>query len=209
MAAAARSMWPGEVDRAGQDRLEQLLVLHPRRGVLVLDDERHGGDVDVEQLARGELVVQPVHGAVLQVGERVVPGRAGQLVLAQHGLLLPRVGEVRRVARDLLAVPVAALQRLAAVAPGRDAARVDDLSLDVHAGDEEGVPLVLEVLEHRAGVLAHQDRVRRVVVDAELVADAVALGDLVQRDPRRRGVRDVVVEVVAGVQPGIGHCSTR
>ena len=98
---------------------------------------------------------------------------------------------------------------LAAVAPGGDALGVDDLTFDVHAGDEEPVALVGEELEHRARVLAHQDRVRRVVVDAELVADAVALADPVQGDPRRRRVADVVVEVVAGVQPGIGHCSTR
>ena len=67
----------------------------------------------------------------------------------------------------------------------------------MHAGDDEAVALVGEVLEHRPGVLAHQDRVRRVVVDAELVPHAVALTDLVQGDPHRGGVADVVVEVVA------------
>ena len=38
---------------------------------------------------------------------------------------------------------------------------------------------------------------RRVVVDAELITDTVALGDLVERDPHPRRVGDVVVEVVA------------
>ena len=67
---------------------------------------------------------------------------------------------------------------------------------DVHSSDEEPVALVLQELEHRSRVLTHQDRVRRVVVDAEHLADAVALADPVQRDPGPRRVREVVVEVV-------------
>ena len=60
------------------------------------------------------------------------------------------------------------------------------------------VAAVLQELEDRARVLSHQDRVRRVVVDAELVADTVLLADAMQRDPRARRVGDVVVPVVAG-----------
>ena len=116
---------PGEVDRTLQDRQQQLLLLHARRRVLVLDDQGHGGHVDVEALARRQLVVEPVHGAVLQVGQRVVPGRARELVLAQHGLLLPGVGQVGGVGGDVVAVPVTALHGLPAVAPRRDPASVD------------------------------------------------------------------------------------
>ena len=99
--------------------------------------------------------------------------------------------------RHLAVDPVAALHGLAAVPPAGDALGVDHLTLHVHAGDEEAVAGVLEVLEDRAGVLTHEDRVRRVVVDAELIADAVALADLVERDPHPGRVADVVVEVVA------------
>src|SRR5215204_5039780 len=65
------------------------------------------------------------------------------------------------------------------------------------AADEERVAAVLEELEDRARILAHEDRVRGVVVDAELIGDAVLLADTVQRDPRAWRVGDVVVPVVA------------
>ena len=42
------------------------------------------------------------------------------------------------------------------------------------SGDEERVPLVLEVLEDRARVLPHQDGVGGIVVDPELVAELEA-----------------------------------
>ena len=82
-----------------------------------------------------------------------------------------------------------------------DALRVDHLTLHVEAADEEGVAAVLQELEDRARVLSHQDRVRRVVVNAELIADAVLLADAMQRDPGARRVGDVVVPVVAGRPP--------
>ena len=50
----------------------------------MLDDEVRVGHVQLQQLARGELVIEPVDRAVLQVGERIVPRRARQLVLAEH-----------------------------------------------------------------------------------------------------------------------------
>src|SRR5438046_1564484 len=76
------------------------------------------------------------------------------------------------------------LHRLPAGSPGGPALRVDDLPLHVEAADEEVVALVLQILKDRPRVLAHQDRVRWIVVDAELVADAVLLADPVQGDPR-------------------------
>ena len=129
-------------------------------------------------------------------------GRAGQLVLGEGDLLLPGVGLIGRVRRRLAVLPVAALDGLAAAAPRRPALGVDDLALHVEAADEEVVALVLQELEDRARVLPHQDGVRRVVVDPELIADAVLLGDAVQRDPRPRRVGDVVVPVVAGGPAG-------
>ena len=95
----------------------------------MLDDQRRRGRVEVEQLARRELVIEPIDGAVLQVGERIVAGGAGKLVLAQHRLLLPRVGQIGRVRRHLAVDPVAALHRLAAVPPAGDALGVDHLAL--------------------------------------------------------------------------------
>ncbi len=38
----------------------------------MLHNEVHLGRIDIEQLAGGELVVQPVDAAVLQVGQRIV-----------------------------------------------------------------------------------------------------------------------------------------
>jgi hypothetical protein len=84
----------------------------------VLDDEVRVRHVERQQLAGGELVVEPVDRAVLQVGERVVLRGARELVLAQDDLLLPRVALVGRVRRRLAVLPVAALDGLAAVAPG-------------------------------------------------------------------------------------------
>ncbi len=191
-----------EGDRSLQDRLQRGLVLDAGLRVLVLDHEVGLGDVERQQLAGGQLVIQPVDAAVLQVGQRIVPRRPGQLVLGEHDLLLPGVEMIRGVGRRLAVDPVAALHRLAAAPPRRPALGVGDLALHVEAADQEVVALVLEVLEHRARVLVHQDGVRRIVVDAELVADAVLLGDAVQRDPGARRVGDVVVPVVAGGPAG-------
>src|SRR6185503_20412584 len=108
----------------------------------------------------------------------------GELVLGEHGLFLPGVRPVLRRARQSSVDPVAATHRLAAVAPGRDAARVDDLTLHVEAADQERVAFILEVLEHRARVLPHENGVRRIVVDAELIADSMLLAEAMQRNPR-------------------------
>src|SRR5512138_1958037 len=98
-------------------------------------------------------MVEPVDRPVLQVGEGVVTRRARQLVLAENHLLLPGIELIGGNRRGPAVLPVAALDGLPAVAPGRDAARVDDLALDVEAGDEEGVAGVAQVLEDRARVL--------------------------------------------------------
>ena len=142
-------------------------------------------------------MVQPVHRTVLKVRERIVPRGARQLVLAEHGLLLPRMALLDRIGAGLRPAPVATLHRLTPVAPGRDPARIDDLALDVKAGDQKVVAGVLQILEYRARILSHEDGVRGVVVDAELVPDAVPLTDAVERDPGTRGIGDVVVPRVA------------
>src|SRR5213593_3455598 len=97
----------------------------------------------------------------------------------------------------MAADPIAALDGLAAVAPGRNALGIDQLPLHVEAADQEVVPGVFQVLKDRSRVLSEQDRMRRIVVDAELIADAMLLTDPVQRDPGARSVGDVVVPVVA------------
>ncbi len=88
---------PREGDGALEDRGEALAVLDPGLRVLVLDDERRLVDVERKEFASGELVVEPVDRAILEVCERIVPRRSGQLVLAQNDLLLPGVQLVRRV----------------------------------------------------------------------------------------------------------------
>ena len=47
-----------------------------------------------QNFARRQLVVQPVDAAVLQVGQRIVPRRARQLVFTQRNLFLPGIGVV-------------------------------------------------------------------------------------------------------------------
>src|SRR4051794_9101951 len=98
-----------ERDRAGQDRLELFLVLDARLRILVLDDQIGVRHVELQQLARGELMIQPVDSAVLQVAQRIVPGCAGQLVLAEHNLLLPCVELIGGLGRGLAVDPVAPL----------------------------------------------------------------------------------------------------
>jgi hypothetical protein len=51
-----------ERQRPLEDRLQPLAILDPRGPVFVLDDEMGVGDVEREQLARGELVIEPVNG---------------------------------------------------------------------------------------------------------------------------------------------------
>ena len=110
-----------ERDRALENRLQPRAILNARLRVLVLDDQVRVGHVERQQLARRQLVIQPVHRAVLQIRQRIVLGRARQLVLAEHDLLLPRVELIGRIGRRLAVLPVAALDRLTAVAPGRHA----------------------------------------------------------------------------------------
>src|SRR5690348_15650325 len=173
-----------ERNRSGEDGLQPRFVLNARRRILVLDDEVRVGDVEREQLPRGELVIEPVDGPILQIRERIVLRRPRQLVLGKDRLLLPRVQLIRRIRGRLVAGPIAALDRLAAVAPRADALGVDDLALHVEAADQEVVAGVLQVLEDRSSVLSHEDGVGRIVVDAEVVPEAVLLADAMQRDPR-------------------------
>src|SRR5256885_387279 len=122
-------------------------------------------------------------------------GSAGQLVLPEPGLLLPGVLLLGRIGARPLAMPVPTLHRLPTIAPRRDAARIDDLAFDMEAADQKVVAGVLQILEHGARVLSHQDRMRGVVVDAELIADPVPFTDPVQCNPwtricERHGVGD-------------------
>src|SRR6266699_4167597 len=164
---------PRESERCRENRREPRLILNASLRVFVLHDQEGLLRIDAQQLACGELMVQPVHRTVLKVRERIVPRGARQLVLAEHGLLLPRMALLAGCGAGLRPAPVATLHRLTPVAPGRDPARIDHLALDVKAGDQKVVAGVLQILEYRARVLPHEDGVRGVIVDAELVADAV------------------------------------
>ena len=86
-----------ESDRALQNRFELLFVLNARLRVFVLNNQEGLRRVEREQLARGQLMVEPINRAVLQVSQRVVFRRARQFVLAQHDLLLPRVELISRI----------------------------------------------------------------------------------------------------------------
>jgi peroxiredoxin len=62
--------------RARQDGGQQRAILQPRLGILVLQHQNRFGGIDGQQLSCGELMVEPVDTAILQIGERVVPCRA-------------------------------------------------------------------------------------------------------------------------------------
>ena len=55
----------GESERAGQNRLELLLVLSARGAVFVLHNQRGSLEIELQQLAGGQLVVKPVHCTIL------------------------------------------------------------------------------------------------------------------------------------------------
>src|SRR6187549_1202828 len=74
----------------------------------------------------------------------------------------------------------------------------------MESGDQEPVAFIFQVLEERTSILPHQNGVGRVVMDAELVADAMLLADAVERDPCPGCVANVVVEVVTGRPSGHG-----
>ena len=86
-----------ERDRPLQNGFEAFPILEARFRVFMLDDQMRVRHVELQQLARGELMVQPVDGPVLQVGERIVPRGAGQLVLREDGVLLPGIELIGRV----------------------------------------------------------------------------------------------------------------
>src|SRR5882724_6447560 len=125
-------------------------------------------------------------------------------MLRQYRLLLPGVASSRGICGRLVANAISAQHGLAAVTPGRNSSGVDDLALHVKSTDEEGIAFVLEVLKDRASVLPHEDCVGRVVVDSELVCDAVSLADAVQSYPRSGGVSQVVVPGIARRPPRHG-----
>ena len=113
-----------ERDRPLQDRLQPLLVLDARLRVLVLDDEVRVRDVELQELARRELVIEPVDGAVLQVRERIVPRRT---ITSNSARRVVNEGTLKRVA-DAQAVHEP-LPYLYGIAPGGAAA---GLVIDPH-----------------------------------------------------------------------------
>src|SRR5882757_7113083 len=119
-------------------------------------------------------------------------------MLGQYRLLLPGVRSIRSIHSRLITNAIATQQGLAAVTPSRNPPAVDDLTFHVEPTDEKGVALVLEILEDGSGVLSHENRVGGIVVDPELVCDTITLADTMERDPRSRGISNVVV-------PGIGR----
>src|SRR5437868_7286670 len=54
-----------EGDGALQNRLQSLFILNARRRVFVLDDQVRVGDIERQQFARRQLMIEPVDGAVL------------------------------------------------------------------------------------------------------------------------------------------------
>src|SRR5262245_41760831 len=135
---------PDERQRSAQDRRQPIAILDARFRVLVLDDEVGIGDIEREEFSRCKLVVEPIDGSILEIRERIVSSRPRQLVFADRRLFLPRVELFSRLLGSDAAGPVVALDGLAGIAPRRDAARVDDLSLHMKSADQEAVTSVLE-----------------------------------------------------------------
>src|SRR5215475_4321548 len=129
-------------------------------------------------------MIEPVHGPVLKVRQRIVPGGSRQLVFAKHNLFLPGVKLVGRFIGRFSTDPISTLQCLSAVAPDRNSFRIDDLAFYVKAADQETVALILQVLKDRPRVLSHENGVRRIVVDPELITNTVLLAGPMQGDPR-------------------------
>src|ERR1700730_9522683 len=160
------------------------------------------GEREGKQSPSRELMIQPVYRSVLEVGEGIVPSCTRQLMLGKHRLLLPGIHVIPRIRTRSALWPVATLHGLAPVPPGCYSLCIDDLSLDVKAADEEGVAGILQVREDRPAVLSHQNGMGRIVVDTELVADAMLFTDSVQRNPCGRRVSDVVVPIVSDCPAG-------
>src|SRR6266550_1084376 len=70
------------------------------------------------------------------------------------------------------------------------------------SANEKVVTSVFQILKDRARVLAHQDRMRRIVVNAKLIPDPRPIADPVQRNPGAGSVGDVIVKFIAGGPSG-------
>src|SRR6267378_99532 len=123
-------------------------------------------------------------------------------MLAENSLLQPGIRLVRWILRGFTVYPVAPLDSLAAVAPGSNPLSLDDLSFYMKAANEKVVTGVLQILKDRARVLAHQDRMRRIVVNTKLIADSRPIAEPVERNPGTGCIGDVVVKVIAGGPSG-------
>lgn len=109
----------------------------------MLDDQVRVGDIEVEEFARGKLVVEPIDCAVLEIGERIMFRGAGQLVFTEDRLLEPGGGLIGGIFGRLAVYPIAALDRLAAITPRGNAAGVVDLAFYMKTRDEKAVAVVL------------------------------------------------------------------
>src|SRR6202171_6800776 len=93
------------------------LVLYASLGIFMCPDQEVLLRLDAEQLPCGELMVQPIYRSILQIRERIMARRAGQLVFAKDSLLLPGILLLNGIRARPVPVPVPALHRLATVAP--------------------------------------------------------------------------------------------
>src|SRR5258705_11912483 len=98
-------------------------------------------------------------------------------MLAEHCLLSPGLSLFRWILRGFAINPVSASFGLDAISPGRNALGLYYLSFDMKSANQKAVTSILEILKDRARVLAHQDCMRGIVVDAELISDARPFAD--------------------------------
>src|SRR5215831_11305335 len=185
-----------ECDGSLQDRLQAFAILNASRRILMFDDQVCVRNIQRQEFAGCKLVIKPIDRPILQISQRIVACRTGQFVFAKHDLFLPGMELVLWPFRRFVADPVAAFQRLSAVSPGCDSLGIDDLTLNVESANEKTIALVFQVLKDGASVLAHENRVRGIVVNSKLIADPVLLANAMQRDPSARRVGDVVMKIV-------------
>src|SRR5258705_6989178 len=98
-------------------------------------------------------------------------------MLAEHCLLSPGLSLFRWILRGFAINPVSASYCLAAISPGRNALGLYYLSFDMKSAYKKVVTGIFQILKDRARVLAHEDCMRRIVVDTELISDARPFAD--------------------------------
>src|SRR5215467_10144624 len=68
--------------------------------------------------------------------------------------------------------------------------------------DEEVVARVFQILKQGSGVLPHQNRMRWVIVDSELIPNSGLLADTVKGNPGAGRIGNIVVIIVPGSPSG-------